>query len=65
MNPYRLLGYVAAQLVGREGRVIGVDMTEEQLAVARANVEPFAKRLGWVPRMDFVQGYIEKLDGMQ
>ena len=29
--------YILSQLVGREGRVTGVDMTDEQLAVAERN----------------------------
>lgn len=31
--------YVAAQLVGSAGLVIGLDMTEEQLTIARAHQE--------------------------
>jgi tRNA A58 N-methylase Trm61 len=31
--------YVCAALVGPKGRFVGVDMTEEQLKVARDNIE--------------------------
>jgi len=35
--------FVLSKLVGEHGRVIGVDMTEEQLAVARRKALPFAR----------------------
>lgn len=38
--------YVASVLVGPSGRVTGIDMTEEQLAVARDNIGTFAATLG-------------------
>jgi SAM-dependent methyltransferase len=54
--------YLVSHLVGAEGSVIGVDMTEEQLAVARRHRESQAKRFGF-PRsnVDFRLGYIEDL----
>ncbi|MDA3932867.1 MAG: methyltransferase domain-containing protein [Gammaproteobacteria bacterium] len=52
--------YVLAQLAGSEGSVIGVDMTEAQLAVARAHREYHAKRFGFA-NVEFRQGYIEDL----
>ncbi|RKP08595.1 putative methyltransferase [Thamnocephalis sphaerospora] len=53
--------YIAAKLVGPKGRVIGVDMTDEQLDVARAHVNAFAERLGWEPQLEFRKGYIERI----
>jgi arsenite methyltransferase len=53
--------YICAQLVGPNGRVVGVDMTPEQLKVARACVDEFATTLGWRPALSFVEGLIEKL----
>ncbi len=53
--------YIAAQLVGPKGRVVGVDMTAEQVQVARASVDELGKTLGWQPQLFFVEGYIEKL----
>lgn len=47
----------AAQLVGPEGQVTGVDMTDEQLAKAQRTAE----RHG-LDNVEFVQGYIEELD---
>lgn len=54
--------YVAAQLVGPSGRVIGVDMTEEQLDVARRNRDSHMDRFGYAePNVTFHQGTIEDL----
>ncbi|MDT8408985.1 MAG: methyltransferase domain-containing protein [Wenzhouxiangellaceae bacterium] len=53
--------YALAQLVGPEGEVVGVDMTEEQLAVARDHQDHHRKRFGY-DNVRFVHGYIEKLD---
>jgi arsenite methyltransferase len=39
--------FIAAQVVGPAGRVIGVDMTGEMLAVARRNAPKVAERLGY------------------
>lgn len=52
--------YVLAQLVGPTGRVIGVDMTDEQLAVARRHTDWHAQRFGYA-NVEFRQGYIEDL----
>ncbi|KAI9593761.1 putative methyltransferase [Syncephalis fuscata] len=53
--------YVAAKLVGPTGRVIGIDMTDEQLTVARNHVNTFATNLGWQPNLEFRTGYIERI----
>ncbi len=56
--------YLAAKLVGPHGRVIGVDMTAEQLAVARRHVDSQCRRFGFAaPNVEFRQGYIEDLAG--
>ena len=52
--------YVLSKLVGPRGRVIGLDMTDEQLAVARRHQAFHAERFGWA-NTDFRQGYIEDL----
>lgn len=52
--------YVLAQLVGATGQVIGLDMTEEQLAVARNTQSWHAEQFGYA-NTRFVQGYIEHL----
>ncbi|MBI4693296.1 MAG: methyltransferase domain-containing protein [Gammaproteobacteria bacterium] len=53
--------YVLSQLVGPTGIVIGVDMTDEQLAVAERHHASHAERLGY-DNMHFVKGYIERLE---
>lgn len=53
--------YALAQLVGARGQVVGVDMTEEQLAVAENYRAHHADSFGF-DNVIFKQGYIEKLD---
>ncbi|KAJ2664808.1 hypothetical protein IW148_001853 [Coemansia sp. RSA 1199] len=53
--------YVAAALVGPQGSVTGVDMTDEQLQTARENIDAFGTTLGYTPKLKFVTGYIEEL----
>ena len=54
--------YLLSRLVGESGRVIGVDMTEEQLAVAKRHCDWHAERYGYArPNVEFVQGHIENL----
>jgi arsenite methyltransferase len=52
--------YMAAQLVGPRGRVIGVDMNDEMLALARKYQVDMAGKLGG-ERVRFVKGYIQDL----
>jgi ubiquinone/menaquinone biosynthesis C-methylase UbiE len=54
--------YVLAQLVGATGAVVGVDMTAEQLDVARRHVEWHRDRFGYAnANTSFVEGNIEQL----
>lgn len=52
--------YLLSKLVGPHGRVIGVDMTDEQLTVAREHREWHAEKFGYA-NVEFRQGYIEDL----
>ena len=55
--------YALAQLVSATGKVVGVDMTEEQLAVAEAHREHHRKTFGFArDNVEFKLGYIERLD---
>lgn len=55
--------YVLSQLVGEKGKVIGVDMTEEQLAVACKYEQFHQKAFGYRrSNVRFMHGYIEQLD---
>src|SRR5436309_12892727 len=38
--------FIAAQIVGRNGKVIGVDLTDEMLEVARCNAPMATERIG-------------------
>lgn len=56
--------YLLSRLVGPEGRVLGVDMTDAQLEVARRHVGWHTARYGYArPNVEFKKGYIEDLDG--
>ncbi len=52
--------YMASQLVGPSGRVIGVDATTEMLALSREWREEIGKRIGW-NNTEFRHGLIEDL----
>lgn len=54
------LCYIAAQLAGPEGRVIGVDCNREMLALARKYVDAVAERLGYA-NVEFRYGMIQDL----
>lgn len=53
--------YVLAQLVGPTGEVVGLDMTDEQLAVAEKHKAWHSEKFGY-DNVRFVQGYMENLD---
>src|ERR1700757_4315303 len=52
--------FIAAQIVGPNGKVIGVDMTDEMLEVARRNAPIVAERLGFA-NVEFRKGRIQDL----
>src|SRR5438552_10733237 len=52
--------FIAAQIVGPQGKVIGIDMTDEMLAVARRNAPIVAGRLGYA-NVEFRKGRIQDL----
>ncbi|MBI3285628.1 MAG: methyltransferase domain-containing protein [Burkholderiales bacterium] len=53
--------YALAQLVGPTGEVVGVDMTDEQLAVAGKHQAFHADSFGYA-NVRFLHGYIERLE---
>ena len=53
--------YLLAQLVGEQGSVVGVDMTPEQLAVARRHQDHHAQLFGY-GNVSFLEGAIENLE---
>lgn len=55
--------FILSRLVGPSGKVIGLDMTEEQLAVALRNVAPVMGKYGYPhPNVEFHKDYIETAD---
>ena len=52
--------FIAGQVVGAKGRVIGVDMTDDMLEVARRNAPIVAERLGFA-NVEFRKGRIQDL----
>src|SRR5437667_7924525 len=52
--------FIAAQVVGRKGKVIGVDMTDEMLAVAGRNAPVVAEKIGYA-NFEFRKGRIQDL----
>ncbi|MCP4297347.1 MAG: methyltransferase domain-containing protein [Proteobacteria bacterium] len=57
--------YILSNLVGEEGEVVGVDMTDEQLEVANKYIDYHTKLYGYkAPNVSFKKGYIEKLDAL-
>ena len=53
--------YALAQLVGSTGHVVGIDMTDEQLAIAKQHQNYHADKFGY-DNVTFIKGYLEKLD---
>ncbi len=57
--------FILSKLVGRAGRVIGVDMTPEQLDTARRHVGYHMEKFGFPrPNVEFLSGYIEDLKSL-
>ncbi|MEM8841540.1 MAG: methyltransferase domain-containing protein [Pseudomonadota bacterium] len=57
--------YLLAALAGPGGHVVGVDMTEEQLAIARDALDWQMARFGFgEPNVSLLSGYIEALDAL-
>ncbi len=55
--------FLMSKLVGPQGKVIGIDMTDEQLAVARKHLDYHTKKYDYQkPNIEFKQGYIEDLE---
>ena len=58
--------YILSQLVGEEGFVLGVDMTDEQLDIANKYIDYHTEAFGYKqPNIAFKKGYIEKLDELE
>lgn len=54
--------FILSKLVGENGHVTGVDMTDEQLDVARKYIGYHTDTFGYkIPNVEFKKGYLEKL----
>ncbi|GJL70734.1 MAG: hypothetical protein NPIRA06_33690 [Nitrospirales bacterium] len=54
--------FEASRKVGAQGRVIGIDMTDEMLALARTHAPMVAKNLGYPePNVDFRKGFADAM----
>lgn len=57
--------YVLSKLVGERGEVVGVDMTPQQLAVAREHEDYHRQQFGYKKsNVSFVEGQLESLAGL-
>lgn len=55
--------YLASKLVGEDGYVIGLDMTDEQLSVANSHIDYHTKKFGYKKaNIEFQKGHIEEID---
>lgn len=55
--------YILSKLVGESGKVLGIDMTDEQLEIAQKHIDIMTKKFGFrKPNIEFKKGYIEELD---
>lgn len=55
--------YIVSKLVGQEGQIVGVDMTEEQLNVANKYIDYHTEKFGYrYANVKFLNGNIEELD---
>ena len=55
--------FIASHLVGPDGYVVGIDMTDEQLDVANRHVGYHMEKFGYdQPNVEFRKGLIERLD---
>jgi ubiquinone/menaquinone biosynthesis C-methylase UbiE len=54
--------YLLSQLVGEQGSVVGIDMTDQQLAVANAHIDWHREKFSYTePNVRFVKGNIQDL----
>jgi len=55
--------YILSQLVGQNGEVIGVDMTDQQLEVAKKHIDYHTEKFGYSrSNVKFIKGNIESLE---
>ncbi len=55
--------FICAQIVGKEGKVIGVDQNPDMLSLSRSASKEVTKNIGF-DNTEFLEGSIEKLDAL-
>ena len=53
--------FICAQIVGKHGKVIGVDQNSDMLNLSRNSIKEFSEKVGY-ENTKFIEGSIEKLD---
>ena len=53
--------FICAQIVGKEGKIIGVDQNPDMLSLSRNSIKEFSEKIGY-ENTQFIKGSIEKLD---
>ena len=57
--------YILSQLVGEKGKVIGVDMTDQQLSIAKKHLDEHINKFGYSnSNIEFKKGDIENLNSI-
>lgn len=57
--------FIASKLVGQEGQIVGIDMTDEQLNVANKYIDYHTEIFGYrYANIKFLKGNIEELDNL-
>ena len=57
--------FIASKLVGQDGEVVGIDMTDEQLSVAKKYIDYHTEKFGYkYANTKFIKGNIEELDAL-
>lgn len=55
--------YILSKLVGEKGFVVGIDMTQEQIEIAKKYINYHTKKFGYKkPNISFIHDYIENID---
>ena len=55
--------FILSKLVGESGSIVGVDMTDAQLAVANNNIEYHREKFGYrKTNVEFIKGNIDELE---
>ena len=53
--------FICAQIIGRSGKVIGIDQNKDMLNLSRSAIDYVANKIGY-KNTEFIEGSIEKLD---